>query len=92
TVTEVVLQQNNQNITDILTVTSAELVTLTCITGTSRPDPTIDWYTGSQKRGSGPSLTIAFSNMDHNETIYCQAYNIDPSNPVSSAEPRLFVQ
>ncbi|KAL3887511.1 hypothetical protein ACJMK2_027452, partial [Sinanodonta woodiana] len=91
-VTEVVLQQNNQNITDILTVTLAELVTLTCITGTSRPDPTIDWYTGSQKRGSGPSLTIAFSNMDHNETIYCQAYNIDPSNPVSSAKPRLFVQ
>ncbi|KAL3831216.1 hypothetical protein ACJMK2_027496, partial [Sinanodonta woodiana] len=91
-VTEVVLQQNNQNITEILTVTSSELVTLTCITGTSRPDPTIDWYTGSQKRGSGRSLTIAFSNMDHNDPIYCLAYNTDPSKPVSSAKPRLYVR
>ncbi|KAK3579736.1 hypothetical protein CHS0354_034018 [Potamilus streckersoni] len=91
-VTEVVLQQNNKNITEILTVTSGEPVTLTCVTGSSRPAPTIDWYIGSQKRGSGPSLTITFINMDHNEMIYCQAYNTDPSRPVSSAKPRLFVR
>ncbi|KAK3586308.1 hypothetical protein CHS0354_035092 [Potamilus streckersoni] len=91
-VTEVVLQQNNQNITEILTVTSAEPVTLTCVTGTSRPAPTINWYVGFQKRGSGPSLTITFSNMDHNEMIYCQAYNTDSSRPVLSAKSRLFLR
>ncbi|KAL3887521.1 hypothetical protein ACJMK2_027462, partial [Sinanodonta woodiana] len=57
-VTEVVLQQNNKNITDVMTVNLGEPVTLTCITGLSRPDPSIDWYIGSQKRGNEPSLNF----------------------------------
>ncbi|KAL3887428.1 hypothetical protein ACJMK2_027370 [Sinanodonta woodiana] len=91
-VTEVVLQQNNKNITDIMTVNLGEPVTLTCITGLSRPDPSIDWYIGSQKRGNGPSLNFTPSNDDHNQTIYCQAYNTDPNKIIYSLKPRLSVQ
>ncbi|KAK3592280.1 hypothetical protein CHS0354_034048 [Potamilus streckersoni] len=91
-VTEAVLQQNNKNVTDTLTVTAGELVTLTCVTATSRPAPTIDWYLGSQKKGSGASLTFIPSDMDHSKTIYCQAYNIDISGTVFSLKPSLFVQ
>ncbi|KAL3887532.1 hypothetical protein ACJMK2_027472 [Sinanodonta woodiana] len=91
-VTEVVLQQNNKNITDVMTVNSGEPVTFTCITGLSRPDPNIDWYIGSQKRGNGPSLNFTPSNDDHNQTIYCQAYNTDPNKIIYSLRPRLSVQ
>ncbi|KAL3887425.1 hypothetical protein ACJMK2_027367, partial [Sinanodonta woodiana] len=65
-VTEAFLQQNNQNITSTLTVYSGEPVTLTCVTGTSRPAPNIDWYIGSQSIGSGTSLTFTPRNTDHN--------------------------
>ncbi|KAL3831211.1 hypothetical protein ACJMK2_044745, partial [Sinanodonta woodiana] len=91
-VTEVVLQQNNKNITDVMTVNLGEPVTLTCITGLSRPDPSIDWYIESQKRGNGPSLNFTPSSDDHNQTIYCQAYNIDPNKIIYSLTPRLSVQ
>ncbi|KAL3887585.1 hypothetical protein ACJMK2_027524 [Sinanodonta woodiana] len=91
-VTEVFLQQNNQNITSTLTVNSGEPVTLTCITGTSRPAPNIDWYIGSRSVGSGTSLTFTPSNTDHNEVIFCQAYNTDPSLKVASNKARLFVR
>ncbi|KAK3584378.1 hypothetical protein CHS0354_005150 [Potamilus streckersoni] len=91
-VTEAVLQQNNQNITDILTVSLGEQVVLTCMTGYGRPDPIIDWYIGSQKRGSGPVLNFTPSNADHSEIIYCQAYNTDPNIIVYSLKPRLSVQ
>ncbi|KAL3887472.1 hypothetical protein ACJMK2_027413 [Sinanodonta woodiana] len=91
-VTEAFLQLNNQNITSTLTVNSGQPVTLTCITGTSRPDPIIDWYIGSRSVGSGTSLTFTPSNTDHNGTIYCQAYNIDPNLKVDSSKPSLFVR
>ncbi|KAL3887536.1 hypothetical protein ACJMK2_027476, partial [Sinanodonta woodiana] len=91
-VTEAFIQQNNQNITSMLNVNSGEPVTLTCITGTSRPAPNIDWYIGSQLIGSGTSLTFTPSNTDHNELIYCQAYNIDPNLKVNSSKPSLFVR
>ncbi|KAK3584380.1 hypothetical protein CHS0354_005152 [Potamilus streckersoni] len=91
-VTEAVLQQNTKNITDILTVNLGEPVTLTCMTGYVRPDPTINWYIGSQKRGSGPSLNFTPSNADHSEIIYCQAYNTDPNSIAYSSKPRLSVQ
>ncbi|KAL3887482.1 hypothetical protein ACJMK2_027423 [Sinanodonta woodiana] len=91
-VTEAYLQIKNQNITSTLTVHSGEPVTLTCITGTSRPDPIIDWYIGSRSIGSGTSLTFTPSNTDHNEVIFCQAYNIDPNLKVDSNKPRLFVR
>ncbi|KAL3887432.1 hypothetical protein ACJMK2_027374 [Sinanodonta woodiana] len=91
-VTEAFLQQNNQNITSTLIVNSGEPVTLTCITGTSRPDPIIDWYIGSRSIGSGTSLTFTPSNTDHNEVIFCQAYNIDPNLKVASNKPRLIVR
>ncbi|KAK3592249.1 hypothetical protein CHS0354_032730 [Potamilus streckersoni] len=90
-VTEAFLQQNNQNITSTLTVTSGEQVTLTCVTGTSRPAPTIGWYIGSQLIASGTNLIFTPSNTDHNEVIYCQAYNIDPNLKVDSNKPSLFV-
>ncbi|KAL3887431.1 hypothetical protein ACJMK2_027373 [Sinanodonta woodiana] len=91
-VTEAFLQQNNQNITSTLIVNSGEPVTVTCVTGTSRPDPIIDWYIGSRSIGSGTSLTFTPSNTDHNEVIFCQAYNIDPNLKVDSNKPRLFVR
>ncbi|KAL3887461.1 hypothetical protein ACJMK2_027402, partial [Sinanodonta woodiana] len=91
-VTEAFLQQNNQNITSTLIVNSGEPVTLTCVTGTSRPAPNIDWYIGSRSIGTGTSLTFTPSNTDHNEVIYCQAYNTDPNLKVDSNKPRLFVR
>ncbi|KAL3887530.1 hypothetical protein ACJMK2_027470, partial [Sinanodonta woodiana] len=91
-VTEVVLQHNTMNVSDVLMVISGEPIILTCITGLSRPDPSIDWYIGSQKRGNGPSLNFTPSNEDHNQTIYCQAYNTDPNKIVYSLRPRLSVQ
>ncbi|KAL3887479.1 hypothetical protein ACJMK2_027420, partial [Sinanodonta woodiana] len=91
-VTEAFLQQNNQNITFTLTVNSGEPVTLICVTGTSRPDPIIDWYIGSRSVGSGTSLIFTPSNTDHNEVIFCQAYNIDPTLKVDSNKARLFVR
>ncbi|KAL3887465.1 hypothetical protein ACJMK2_027406, partial [Sinanodonta woodiana] len=80
------------NITSTLTVNSGEPVTLTCVTGTSRPAPTIGWYIGSQSIGSGTNLTFTPSNTDHNEVIYCQAYNIDRTLKVDSNKPSLFVR
>ncbi|KAL3887601.1 hypothetical protein ACJMK2_027538, partial [Sinanodonta woodiana] len=91
-VTEAFLQQNNQDITSTLTVNSGEPVTLTCVTGTSRPDPIISWYIGSRPIGSGTSLTFTPSSTDHNEVIFCQVYNIDPNLKVDSNKPRLIVR
>ncbi|KAL3887515.1 hypothetical protein ACJMK2_027456, partial [Sinanodonta woodiana] len=80
------------NVSDVLMVISGVPITLICITGLSRPDPSIDWYIGSQMRGNGPSLNFAPSNDDHSQTIYCQAYNTDPNKIVYSLTPRLSVQ
>ncbi|KAL3887594.1 hypothetical protein ACJMK2_027533, partial [Sinanodonta woodiana] len=91
-VTEVFLQRNNQNITSTLTVNSGEPVTLTCVTGTSRPAPNIDWFIGSRPMGSGTSLTFTPNDTYHNGTIYCQAYNTDPNCEVDSNKPKLFVR
>ncbi|KAK3586152.1 hypothetical protein CHS0354_009628, partial [Potamilus streckersoni] len=87
------LQQNGHAVTDpLLTVTLGEPVSMTCMTGTSRPPPIIVWYIGSEKSGNGTSLTLVPSNADHDMAIYCQAYNIDSSQTVSSNKPRLFVR
>ncbi|KAL3887588.1 hypothetical protein ACJMK2_027527, partial [Sinanodonta woodiana] len=91
-VTEAFLQQNNQNITSTLYVILGDLVTLTCVTGTSQPSPHIDWYLGSRPIGTGTSLTFTPSNTDHNEVIFCQAYNINPNLKVDSNKPRLIVR
>ncbi|KAL3887453.1 hypothetical protein ACJMK2_027394, partial [Sinanodonta woodiana] len=90
-VTEAVLQQNNTNITDRLNVTLGEQAALSCLTGTSRPAPTIDWFIGSEWKGSGTSLTFIPSNTDHNKIIKCQAYNIDLNQKVDSSTLKLYV-
>ncbi|KAK3601972.1 hypothetical protein CHS0354_025670 [Potamilus streckersoni] len=76
----------------MLNVTSGLSVTLICVTGISRPAATIMWYIGSKWKGNGTSLTFIPSNADHDEVIYCQAYNIDPGQLVFSLKPKLFVE
>ncbi|KAK3590305.1 hypothetical protein CHS0354_036003 [Potamilus streckersoni] len=92
-VTVASLQQNGQTVLDkTLTVTSGKPSTIYCITGNSRPAANIDWYIGFQKRGSETSLNFIPTNEDNDKAIYCQAYNIDPNQPVLSNKPILFVR
>ncbi|KAL3887522.1 hypothetical protein ACJMK2_027463, partial [Sinanodonta woodiana] len=92
-VTVAALQQNGQTIVNAtLIVNSGKPTTLSCVTGNSRPDAKIDWYIGSEKIGNGTSLNFIPTIVDHDKTIYCRAYNIDPNQPVFSDKPILFVR
>ncbi|KAL3878167.1 hypothetical protein ACJMK2_030536, partial [Sinanodonta woodiana] len=95
-VSEVELEYSSQSLRNVssLNVTSGELVTLKCISGISRPDPTIEWHIGGDNKVSGINDTFTFipKSMDHDKDIFCRAYNVDPKITVDSKRCRLYVQ
>ena len=68
--------------------------TFTCITGTSKPASTINWFIGFAKHiQTGSTFTYTPVNADHDSSIYCAAYNIQPeSRAIQSQKPKLFVR
>ena len=89
------LKQGSSTIGGTLTVTAGIPVTLTCVPGTSRPDPVIQWYIGNTLKQNKTSTTYRLNavNDDHDEVIYCKAYNLQSaSQAVSSTLSKLFVR
>ncbi|KAL3887546.1 hypothetical protein ACJMK2_027485 [Sinanodonta woodiana] len=85
------MRQNSTTLASTtLAVTSGDSITLTCVTGTSRPDPTIEWFIENERKGSGANFTFIPADTDHDKTIYCRAYNTNPNILVESAKPRMF--
>ena len=66
------------------------------IPSTSRPPPTVIWYIGStvkQQSTTSTSYTVTASETDHDQRIYCKAYNLQPeSQAVESSKPKLYVR
>ncbi|XP_053389787.1 nephrin-like, partial [Mercenaria mercenaria] len=80
---------------DIIEVIGNKEKTLTCTTGESNPAPTIIWYIADQKKQNGTGINYTFTptNDNHNQSIYCKAYNLQPATEaVVSAKPKLFVK
>ncbi|KAL3857102.1 hypothetical protein ACJMK2_011798 [Sinanodonta woodiana] len=87
------MQQNSTTVSNTtLVVTSGDSITFNCVSGTSRPDPTIVWFIENERKGSGANFTFIPADTDHDKRIYCQAYNTNPNMPVESAKPRMFVR
>ena len=61
----------------ILTFTAGTPKPLTCSSSFSRPEATIDWYIGNNRKQSSTNTTYSLNavNADHNETVYCIGYN-----------------
>ena len=95
-VTNVYIQTLSRNLTeeDVLNVTQGEATTLTCITGTSRPDSTIIWYIGSNKQTkTGVPFVFYPRNSDNNRRVYCTAHNLQlEKSAVVSEKPKLYVK
>ena len=65
------------------------------IPSTSRPDPTVIWYVGSTvpQNSTSTSYTVTALETDHDQRIYCKAYNLQPeSQAVESSKPKLYVR
>ncbi|KAL3887603.1 hypothetical protein ACJMK2_027540 [Sinanodonta woodiana] len=87
------MRQNSTTLANTtLVVTSGDIITLTCVTGTSRPDPTIEWFIENERKGNGANFTFIPADTDHGKTISCRAYNTNPTILVESAKPRMFVR
>ena len=98
-VTSVELQMNGVTInTDTVEVDFGEPRTFGCkiIPSTSRPDPTVIWYIGTdvkQQSTTSTSYTVTATETDHDKRIYCKAYNLQQeSQAVVSAKPKLYVR
>ncbi|XP_060606435.1 uncharacterized protein LOC132758755 [Ruditapes philippinarum] len=89
------LKDGTGTVTGQLQVISGISKTLTCDTSESRPAATIVWYIGTQEKQRSTSSTFSFNpkTIDHNKTVYCKAFNIQPENQaVVSYKTILFVQ
>ena len=99
-VTSVELQRNGNTInTDKVEVNigALSIPPFDCIItpSNSRPDPTVIWYIGLVKKqqSTSTSFSVTASETDHNKTIYCKAYNLQPeSQAVESSKPKLYVR
>ena len=93
------LKHNNNQLTtgEILEVTAGSPETLKCEPGDSRPAPTIDWYikddTNRKQRSTITTYELNASNEDHDQEIYCKAYNLqEESLGILSTKPKLYVR
>ena len=92
------LQKNGIAInTDTIEVNIGVPTPLGCniIPSTSRPDPTVIWYIGTdiKQTSTSTSYIVTASESDHNKEIYCKAYNLQPENQaVESSKPKLYVR
>ena len=97
-VTSVELQKNGVPInTDKVEVNIGVPTPFGCniIPSTSRPPPIVIWYIGStvQQQSTSTSYTVTASETDHDQIIYCKAYNLQPeSQAVESSKPKLYVR
>jgi hypothetical protein len=94
-VSNATLKNGTSTVTGQLHVISGISKTLTCDTGVSRPAATIVWYFGTQEKQRSTSSTFSLNpqTIDHNKTVYCKAFNIQPeSQAVVSYKSILFVQ
>ena len=97
-VTNVELQKNGvTSNTGIIEVDKDVPTTFGCniIPSTSRPPPTVIWYIGStvKQQSTSTSYTVTASETDHDNIIYCKAYNLQPeSQVVESTRPKLYVR
>ena len=97
-VTDVELQKNGVKITsDTVEVDKDVSTQFRCkiIPSTSRPDPTVTWYIGSDVRQNSTSntYTVTASETVHNKEIYCKAYNLQPESQAAvSVKPKLYVR
>ena len=83
--------------TDTVEVDFGEPRTFRCkiIPSTSRPDPIVTWYIGTDVKQNSTSntYTVTASETDHDQRIYCKAYNLQPeSQAVLSVKPKLYVR
>jgi hypothetical protein len=95
----------DNNVVDII---EGETQTFNCTTDSSRPAAWIEWYIGGQnvtnqvtpqqpqqdgdKFNSSSSLVYTGRDDDHNNTIYCEAVNIEGRQRVYSTEKSLYIQ
>ena len=97
-VTSVELQKNGVPInTDKVEVNIGVPTPFVCniIPSISRPPPTVIWYIGLTVRqnSTSTSYTVTASEADHDQIIYCKAYNLQPENQaVESVKPKLYVR
>ena len=97
-VTGVELQKNGVTInTDKVEVNIGVPTRFGCniIPSTSRPVPTVIWYIGTdvQQNSTSNTYTVTASETDHDQRIYCKAYNLQPeSQAVESSKPKLYVR
>jgi hypothetical protein len=94
-VSNATLKEGTSTVTEQLQVIRGFSKTLTCDTSVSRPAATIVWYIGTQEKHRSTFSTFSFSpqTTDHNKTVYCKAFNIQPENQaVVSYKSILFVQ
>ena len=95
---ELKYQGNTPSTGDTVAVTAGRAATFACITSTSRPQATIDWYIqdthGTIKLSSGSSTyDLTATDADHNRWIYCKAYNnIIGAQEILSEKPMLYVR
>ena len=92
-------QGNTPSTVDTVTVTAGRAAAFTCITSTSRPQATIDWYiqgshsTLRKQRSTSSTYDLNATDADHSKRIYCKAYNIQTeAQGVLSEKPMLYVQ
>ena len=99
-VTSVELQKNGVTISSDTVEVDIGVHTLppfSCniIPSTSRPPPTVIWYIGSTVRqnSTSTSYTVTASETEHDQRIYCKAYNLQPEGQaVESGKPKLYVR
>ena len=98
-VASVELRKNGVTITsDNVEVNIGVPTTFGCniLPSTSRPPPTFIWYIGTdvkQRSTTSTSYTVTASETDHDQRIYCKAYNLQLENQaVESSKPKLYVR
>ena len=99
-VTGVELQKNGVTISsDTVEVNKGvptEIFGCNIIPSTSLPPPTVIWYIGSAKKQESTTSTsyiVTALEADHDQRIYCKAYNLQPEGQaVESSKPKLYVR
>ena len=99
-VTSIELQKNGNTINTYTVEVDIGVPTIppfgcNIIPSTSRPPPTVIWYIGTdvkQQSTTSTSYTVTATETDHDNIIYCKAYNRPWNQAVESAKPKLYVR
>ena len=99
-VTSIELQKNGNTINTYTVEVDIDVPTIppfgcNIIPSTSRPPPTVIWYIGTdvkQQSTTSTSYTVTATETDHDNIIYCKAYNRPWNQAVESAKPKLYVR